>query len=86
MADFGFEENWEKMCPDLIDKPYDEDKFSDSDSDEHNSLVLDVPDVNQFLSSLEADEPKIKEVRNKNEKDIYDEQEATLQTVNSNLE
>jgi len=86
VSDFGFEENWEKMCPDLIDKPYDEDKFSDSDSDEHNSLVLDVPDVNQFLSSLEADEPKIKEVRNKNEKDIYDEQEATLQTVNSNLE
>ena len=42
--------------------------------------------MNQFLSSLEADEPKIKEVRTKNETDIYDEQEATLQTVNANLE
>ena len=40
--DYGFEEKWEKDCPDIMDKPYEEDNFSDSDSDEHHSIELEV--------------------------------------------
>jgi hypothetical protein len=40
--DYGFEEKHEKNCPDIMDKAYEEDKYTDSDSDEENSLDLDV--------------------------------------------
>ena len=30
------------MCPDLLDTAQEEDKFSDNDSDEDNSIHLDV--------------------------------------------
>lgn len=86
VSDFGYEENWEKLCPDLLDKAYDEDKFSDSDSDEHNSIHLECPDVHQFLNNLENEESKIKDLRVKNEGDIFDEREGAMFTINKNLE
>ena len=35
--DYGFEDRMEKNCPDIMDKAYDEDKYTDSDSDEENA-------------------------------------------------
>ena len=42
--------------------------------------------MDQFLGGLESDDAKIKELRAKNEGDIYDESDSILQTVNKNLE
>ena len=42
--------------------------------------------MDQFLETLESDETKIKDVRAKNTGDIWDENEATVQIVNKNLE
>lgn len=42
--------------------------------------------MDQFLGGLENDDAKIKELRSKNEGDIYDESDSILQAVNKNLE
>lgn len=45
-----------------------------------------MPDVEDFLDKLENDEPKIKDLRLKNEGDIWDEHETAMTIMNKNFE
>lgn len=40
--DFAFEKRWERYCPELLPTAQDDDKFSDSDSDDETSIRMDV--------------------------------------------
>eukprot|EP00331_Platyophrya_macrostoma_P014782 CAMPEP_0176468878 /NCGR_PEP_ID=MMETSP0127-20121128/39407_1 /TAXON_ID=938130 /ORGANISM="Platyophrya macrostoma, Strain WH" /LENGTH=114 /DNA_ID=CAMNT_0017862635 /DNA_START=256 /DNA_END=600 /DNA_ORIENTATION=- len=82
----AFEPKWERYCPELLPATQDEDKFSDSDSDDETSIRMDVPEIDDFLSTLESDDVKIKDLRKRDQTGIFDEKEHTVQYMNMSLE
>ena len=81
--------------------PQEEDRYSDGDSDDNNSVDMNVricfallvknplqqvPDTNDFISMLESEDKTMQMHRKREQSEIFDERENTLQILNGALE